>query len=396
LINGEVPAPATHAAGDRVLVAPDKFKGSLTAVEVAGALADGFFAGTGVHAAVLPLADGGDGSVAAAIASGYALHSVPVVDAFGRPHHADIAFDGHTAIVEMANTCGLAITDPRALRPLTATSRGLGEALAAALRLHPRRVVIAPGGSASTDGGAGLLDALGWSLVDHEGRPIPPGAAQLNYAAALVACGPALPPDVDLVLATDVDNPLYGASGAAATYGPQKGASTAEVIHLDAGLRALAQAARASFGDRHVDDAAHTPGAGSGGGVGFAALLMGARVVSGGEFFLDLTGFDAAARRADLIITGEGSLDHQTLRGKLLAAVARRAADTEIVAVVGRCTLPRADWPKLRLRAVYAVSDRSNRDTASDPQLTHDSLVSIGREIGSRYPATGRLPATMD
>jgi glycerate kinase len=120
-------------------------------------------------------------------------------------------------------------------------------------------------------------------------------------------------------------------------------------------------------------------------------------VVSGGDFFLDLTGFGEAAQRAELIITGEGSLDHQTLRGKLLAALARRAATAEIVAVVGRCTLPRADWPKLGLRSVYAVSDRSDRDTATDAELTRTTLRAIGTEIGGHFSARGRpAAATMD
>lgn len=382
-----------------MLIAPDKFKGSLTAGEVADAVSDGLLRAVELDVTRLPLADGGDGSVAAAITSGYQRRSVRVASALGRPHDAEIAYDGRTAIVEVASTCGLATLGGHALSPMKSSSRGLGESIAEALQLtpQPRRIVIAPGGSASTDGGAGMLSALGWSLTDHRGAPIPDGAHQLNYGTALYPSHPVVPADVDFVLATDVDNPLLGPSGAATTYGAQKGASTAGLAHLEAGLQAFAQASRVAFGDRLVDAAINIPGAGSGGGIGFAALLLGARVVSGGEFFLDLTGFDQAADRADLIITGEGSLDTQTLRGKLLAAVARRAGDTDVVAVVGRCTLPPADWPRLRLQSVYAVSDRTDRETANDPTLTREHLVAIGREIGSgRFPAPPRVAATMD
>ena len=389
----EAAAPAS--AQQRVLIAPDKFKGCLTALEVADALGDGLLA-AGVPATRLPLADGGDGSVAAAITSGYRRHVVRVTDALGGSHDADIAYDGHTAIVEIATTCGLATMGSRPLAPMTASSRGLGEAVCAALRLRPspRRIVIAPGGSASTDGGAGFLDALGWSLTDHRGEPIPPGGAQLPYATALLPHHPVLPADVDLVLATDVIDPLHGPRGAAHIYGPQKGATASQVAHLDAGLRAFSEAARASFGEAVT--VAGAAGAGSGGGVGFAALLLGARVVSGGEFFLDLTGFDAVARHADLIVTGEGSLDHQTLRGKLLAAVARRSGDAAVVAAVGRCLLPRAEWPALQLQSVYAVADRHAGDTASDPALTSDILRDIGASIGAQLAGSGRQAATMD
>ncbi|BCI85239.1 hypothetical protein NIIDMKKI_04450 [Mycobacterium kansasii] len=163
----------------RALIAPDKFKGSLSATEVADNLAHGL-AATGVHTVTLPLADGGDGSVAAAVAAGMRPHPWPVADALGRPHTATIAVDAETAVVEVANTCGLATLPRDVLAPMTASSYGFGEAIRHAVGLGVRRIVLALGGSASTDGGAGLLAALGYTFHDSGGQPITPEAHALN------------------------------------------------------------------------------------------------------------------------------------------------------------------------------------------------------------------------
>ncbi|EOD59695.1 glycerate kinase, partial [Amycolatopsis vancoresmycina] len=224
-----------------------------------------------------------------------------------------------------------------------------GDVIAAAVRAGCRRIVLGVGGSACTDGGAGMLTALGARLLDAAGRELPPGGAALSRLALLDLTGLS---EVDIELASDVDNPLYGPRGAAAVYGPQKGASAADVEILDAALRHWASIAGPSFAER--------PGAGAAGGVGFAAMaVLGARMRPGIELLLDLLGFDAALAGASLVVTGEGSLDEQTLSGKAPAGVARAAAAQGIpcVAVSGRCALSARDLAAAGISAAYALTD---------------------------------------
>ncbi|MFD6156338.1 glycerate kinase [Nocardia sp. NPDC060256] len=364
----------------RVLVAPDKFKGSLTAAEVAGRLAQGL-AGTGVESKQLPLADGGDGSVDAAVAAGFTSQSYTVAGAMGTPWRGWIAVRGNTVIAEVANTCGLATLPGGRKQPLDASSLGLGQAVRQALLLSPGRMVLALGGSASTDGGMGLLTAFGFRFTDHTGRVLPPsGRALLDIASIDAAAAVRLPP-VDLVIASDVTNPLTGPDGAAVVYGPQKGADPTDVRLLDRGLRHLVEMLYRN-GFPEAKRLARMPGAGSAGGLGFAAMLLGARMSSGAEFFLDLLDFDRHCGAADLVITGEGSLDAQTEQGKLPAAVARRAEPVPVIAVTGRNEIPRSHWSRTGFTEVYALADYTDRDTAGDPTLTADLLVRIGRQIG--------------
>ncbi|MGK3202244.1 glycerate kinase [Amycolatopsis sp. MEPSY49] len=333
----------------KVLVAPDKFKGSLTAAEVASAVASGL---ADVHPGLvvqeLPVADGGDGTVDAAVAAGYERVRVPARGPTGEPVTASYAVRGVTAIVELAEASGLHRL-PGAPEPLTATSAGTGDVIAAAVRAGCRRIVLGVGGSACTDGGAGLLTALGARLLDGSGRELPFGGAALARLAALDVSGMS---EVDIELASDVDNPLYGPRGAAAVYGPQKGASPDDVETLDAALRHWASIAGQEFAER--------PGAGAAGGVGFAAMaVLGARMRPGIELLLDLLGFDEALTGASLVVTGEGSLDEQTLSGKAPAGVARAAAAKGIpcVAVSGRCRLSSADLTAAGFSAAYALTD---------------------------------------
>lgn len=208
----------------RVLVAPDKFKGSLTALEVATAIAEGLEA-AGVASRLLPLADGGDGSVAAALHAGSAPRTVAVRAADGRRHHTEFAFDGTTAVVEVAGTCGLSTLPPGELAPMTSSSYGFGQAVLAALDAGARRIVLCLGGSASTDGGAGLLAALGVRFRDDAGRDVEPAGGALARIAEVDVSGLRDLAGAELIVATDVTNPLLGADGAAAVFGPQKGAA---------------------------------------------------------------------------------------------------------------------------------------------------------------------------
>ncbi|MGW3962797.1 glycerate kinase [Amycolatopsis sp. NPDC005003] len=333
----------------KVLVAPDKFKGSLTAREVASAVASGL---ADVHPSAvvrtLPVADGGEGTVDAAVAAGFRRVRVPARGPTGAPVTASYAVRGDTAVVELAEASGLHRL-PGAPAPLSATSAGTGDVIAAAVRAGCRRIVLGVGGSACTDGGAGMLAALGARLLDDTGRELPPGGEALSRLASLDV---ARVPEVDIELASDVDNPLYGPRGAAAVYGPQKGASPGDVETLDAALRHWASIAGPEFAER--------PGAGAAGGVGFAAMaVLGARTRPGIELLLDLLGFEAALAGTSLVITGEGSLDEQTLSGKAPAGVARAVAAQGIpcIAVSGRCRLSPAKLAEAGIAAAYALTD---------------------------------------
>ncbi len=366
----------------RVLIAPDKFKGSLTAAEVGEHLAKGL-AEAGAHSRTLPLADGGDGSVAAALASGFHPYTTSVHGATGRSHSGVVAFDGDTAIVEVANTCGLATLPGGVRAPMTASSYGFGEAIRAALTLARTRLVLALGGSASTDGGIGMLAALGYRFVDRAGELLAPTAKNLDRIHCIDSRRAVDLGGIDLVVAGDVTSPLLGLSGAAAVFGPQKGSTAAQVAQLDAGLANLV-AAFSRSGHARADTAARAPGSGAAGGIGFAAMLLGATTASGAEYFLDLLDFDHVVGDADLVITGEGRLDHQTLQGKLPAVVALRAAPTPVVAVVGRNDLNN-DTATTGFADIFAVADLTDSDTSRDAQRTAELLHHIGTHIGTRY-----------
>ncbi|RLV10112.1 glycerate kinase [Streptomyces griseocarneus] len=336
-------ADAGTAGGRHVLIAADKFKGSLTAVEVAAHVAAGLRrAGPGLEITALPVADGGDGTVDAAVAAGFERRTERVTGPLGTPVTASYALRGDTAVVEMAEASGLRHLPPGRYAPLTAGTYGTGELLRAALDAGARTVVLGVGGSASTDGGAGMLAALGARLTDAHGEPLAPGGGPLAGLARADLSG--LDPRLTrtrLVLASDVDNPLTGPKGAAAVYGPQKGASPDDVTALDAALTHYACVLAGSVGPRATEYAS-APGAGAAGGVGYGALVaLGAAFRPGIEVMLDVLGFAAALDRADLVITGEGSLDAQTLHGKAPAGVASaaRRRGVPVVAVCGVLSL---------------------------------------------------------
>lgn len=342
----------------RIVVAPDKFKGSLTAVEVARAVAAGVARlRPEADVRLVPLADGGDGTVDAAVAAGYERIPVPVEGPTGAPVLAAYARRGERAVVELANACGLGLLPGGVPAPLDASSYGLGQVLAAALDAGVRAIALGVGGSASTDGGAGMLQALGARVLTADGTPVRRGGRGLSEVAR-VELGPLRErlAGVSVELAGDVDNLLLGPSGAAAVYGPQKGATAADVRQLDAGLANWAAALAALTG---VDCAA-APGAGAAGGVGFAALAaLGAHRRAGVDVVAEVVGLAAAIRDADLVVTGEGSLDEQTLHGKTVAGVARLAGALRVpvLAVAGRVTLSAEQQRQLGLERVVALTD---------------------------------------
>ncbi|MFC4589757.1 glycerate kinase [Sphaerisporangium corydalis] len=340
-----------------VLVAPDKFKGSLSAVEVAGRVAAGLReVRPDVAVVTMPVADGGDGTVDAAVACGFERAEAVASGPTGEPVTASYALRDGVAVVELAEASGLHRLPGGRLAPLTATSHGAGDLIAAALRHRPRRVVLGLGGSACTDGGSGMMRALGVRLLDTRGRELPPGGGALTGVRALDLSGFARPAGTTFVVASDVDNPLLGPDGAAAVYGPQKGAGPGEVPLLEEGLARWADVAERELGVR-VRDA---PGAGAAGGVGFAAMaFLGAGVEPGIGLLLDLLGFSARLSGARLVITGEGSLDGQTLRGKAPAGVASAAgrAGVPVVAVCGRRALTGEQLQAAGIEAAFALTD---------------------------------------
>ncbi|MPY81155.1 MAG: glycerate kinase [Actinophytocola sp.] len=341
-----------------VMIAPDKFKGSLSAPQVAAHVAAGLRrARPRIDVREVPVADGGDGTLDAALAAGFTPVPVRASGPTGEPVATAYARRGDTAVVELADVSGLSRLPGRRLAPLAATSFGTGEVIRHALDDGCRTIVLGLGGSACTDGGAGMAQALGVRLLDAEGADgtdLPPGGAALARLATVDTAGlhPAIA-DADIVVASDVDNPLLGEHGAAAVYGPQKGANAEQVALLDAALARWAEV----LGAPHV---ARQAGAGAAGGVGFAALaLLGAVLRPGIDYLLDLVGFHQHLAGASLVVTGEGSLDEQTLRGKAPAGVAAaaRAAGVPVVAVAGRCLLPAETLTASGFIAACALTD---------------------------------------
>ncbi|WP_067506262.1 glycerate kinase [Actinoplanes sp. TFC3] len=315
----------------RVLICPDKFAGTLSAADAAAAVADGWHeTAPGDECVERPLSDGGPGfiEVLATVLQGRRI-PVSTVDPLGRPVSGEVLLAGTTAYVESAQACGLHLLTEQERNPNIASSYGLGLLLAAAVEAGAAEVVVGLGGSAVNDAGAGMLAALGAGPVDESGYALPYGGAVLGTAVRLEGT-PQLR-QVRLVAATDVDNPLLGLHGASSVFGPQKGASREDVLRLDAALERFVDVLEKAFDRQGL---AVAPGAGAAGGIGAALLALGGHVVSGIGLVTQVIGLDAELDRADLVITGEGSFDHQSLRGKVTAGVANGARDRGLPCVV--------------------------------------------------------------
>ena len=341
----------------RVVLAPDKFKGSLTAAEVAEALAAGMQdVLPGLETIMLPVADGGDGTVAAALSAGFAKIIVDAVGPTGEPVRAPYALDGDRAVVELAAVVGLSMLPGGRLEPLRSSTYGLGLVVADAIRRGATTIVLGLGGSASSDGGAGMAQALGAQLLGANGDEVPSeGGALADLAHLDLAPLRAALDGVRIIVASDVDNPLLGLHGAAAVFGPQKGAAPQQVEALERGLRHWSQLVSNATGR----DDAQRAGAGAAGGTGFAALaLLNAEIKPGIELILELIDFDRRIAGADLVVTGEGSLDEQSLAGKAPVGVARAAARAGIpvVAVAGRLQLSVTRLREAGISGGYALT----------------------------------------
>ncbi|WP_238174438.1 glycerate kinase family protein [Kribbella kalugense] len=302
----------------------------------------------------VPVADGGDGTLAAAVGAGFTLVPIVASGPTGSRVHSGYARRNNTAVVELADVSGLVRLPEGRRAPMTATTYGTGELIAAAIDAGCTRIILGIGGSASTDGGTGLIQALAAP------RPFTHVETTAGVGEQAIACSPtpgvvaARLEGVEVVVACDVDNPLTGPRGAAAVYGPQKGATPEQVVELDGRLSAWADEVAEHTG-RDLRD---VPGAGAAGGVGFAALaLLGAELRPGIELVLEMVGFEQQLAGADLVITGEGALDEQTLHGKAVAGVAAAGTGIPVVAVCGVNRLEAHQLQDAGVRAAYALTD---------------------------------------
>ena len=362
----------------RILIAPDKFKGSLTAAEAAAAMAEGALrVYPDAVATQLPIADGGEGTLEAAVAAGYEerLNAVvgPILAPLGAAWAIHKGADGTiTAVIETAQASGLADMEPTPENALRAHSYGCGQLIAAALDAGATEIVLGLGGSAMTDGGSGALRALGLKPLDSAGNVVPLGGGALADVVALDTS--ALDPRLTATtfrIAVDVRNPLYGPSGAAHVFGPQKGADQDTAEKLDAGLRNWASVLREATG-RDVN----VPGAGAAGGFPASFLAFTDASLEGGfALVAGLTGLAGQLDQADLVITGEGSMDSQSLTGKAPIALADAARERGIpvIVVAGRILVTFED-----LAAHGVVAAAQLLDVASSPQ---DAVANAGKYL---------------
>lgn len=375
-----------------VVVAPDSFKGSLCAHEAAAAIGAGLrdateAAGVEVEVRLCPVADGGEGSVDAVLSAGWSRRERTVTGPTGRPVRAAFAISPstmtpRTALVELAAASGLAQLPAGRPDPRRAATLGTGELVRAALEEEVARLVLCIGGSASTDGGTGLASSLGARFLAGDGTVLAPGGAALVDLARIDVGGlDARLRSTEVVVACDVDSPLTGRTGTAHVYGPQKGATPDDVLDLDAGLSRLAEVLRRDLGV----DVSQVPGGGAAGGVGAGALaFLGARLTPGIDLLLDLVGFDALLEGADLVVTGEGSMDAQSLAGKAPVGVARRAraAGVPVVVLAGRIDL---DGPaRARLADLGVVQVRALLDLEPDQQRAQEHAAVLLRTLAAR------------
>lgn len=344
---------------EKILLVPDSFKGTLSSRQVCQVMAGQlrrFFPQAQVKS--IPVADGGEGSVEAFLAAaGGERRTRTVTGPFGEPVEAfyGILGDGRTAVIEMAACAGLPLAEGR-LNPERATTYGVGELLLAAKEAGCTKAILGLGGSCTNDGGVGAAAALGAKFTRADGTAFVPTGGTLGEIAALDVSPVAQAlQGMELTAMCDIDNPLYGEAGAAAVFAPQKGADAAMVARLDAGLRHLGQVSARCLGR----DFSHLPGAGAAGGLGFGmAAFCGAQLRMGIDAVLDAVGFDSLLPGTDMVFTGEGKIDSQSARGKVVSGVAARCrkAGVPVVAVVGQIDQGFEEMYQQGLTAVFSIN----------------------------------------
>ena len=371
----------------RVLIAPDDFKGTLSAVEAAEAIAIGWR----LHApddtlTLIPMSDGGPGFVrAVSTVLGGDIAPVGLRGPMGETAIGMVLMVDGTGYVESAHGCGLALVHPDRRDARAATSYGVGQLIAAAIDSGARRIVVGLGGTASTDGGAGMLAALGATARDAAGAPVAleaGGAALADVATVDLAPARARVADVEIVVASDVDSPLLGSRGAARGFAAQKGADDAAVEQLEAALTSYSRAI-----GRRADgkDPAVALGAGAGGGLGYGLMLLGGRRVPGIETVMGVLGLEAAIGVSDLVITGEGCFDWQSLRGKVVSGVAAAALNQgrPVVVLAGRVEVGKREYVALGITEAHAAS--ADGDVPATPAEAARALAERAARVASQW-----------
>lgn len=376
---------------EKILLVPDSFKGTLSSRQVCQVMAGQlrrFFPQAQVKS--IPVADGGEGSVEAFLAAaGGERRTRTVTGPFGEPVEAfyGILGDGRTAVIEMAACAGLPLAEGR-LNPERATTYGVGELLLAAKEAGCTKAILGLGGSCTNDGGAGAAAALGAKFTRADGAAFVPTGGTLGEIAALDVSPVAQAlQGMELTAMCDIDNPLYGEAGAAAVFAPQKGADAAMVARLDAGLRHLGQVSARCLGR----DFSHLPGAGAAGGLGFGmAAFCGAQLRMGIDAVLDAVGFDSLLPGTDVVFTGEGKIDSQSARGKVVSGVAARCrkAGVTVVAVVGQIGQGFEEMYQQGLTAVFSIN-RAAQPFAESRMHAGENLALTMENI-ARLLAAGR------
>ncbi|MBO0935147.1 glycerate kinase [Fibrella sp. HMF5335] len=363
----------------RFLLAPDKFRSSLSAAEACAAMEAGIrLALPDAQITALPMADGGEGTAELlTLATQGSWHTTPVHNPLFKLTEAGFGLspDGQTAFIDSAAAAGLALLATPERNTTIATTHGLGQLIQQAITSGARTIVLGLGGTATTDGGTGLAAALGWQFLDAAGQSFIPTGGTLTKIAQLVP--PAAPLPVRFRVACDVQNPLYGPTGAAVMFAPQKGATPAQVGQLDVGLKHLDHVVQQQLGLSHVA----MPGAGAAGGLGYGLItFLGATLEPGVDVVLDAVAFDQHVANIDLILTGEGKLDQQTAQGKLIAGICRRAerAGVPVVALCGTLTLTPQEIRELGLLAAFSVLNRPQ-------QLKEAVLTAAGDLMGATF-----------
>ncbi|WP_460532938.1 glycerate kinase family protein [Flindersiella endophytica] len=365
----------------RVLIAPDKFAGTLSAVEAANAIAAGWKQQAPDDEVVtVPMSDGGPGFIDVLHAAfGGELHALTVAGPLGEPTPATLlVLDSaeRTAYIESSQACGLALVPPDQREPERAITYGVGELLAAAVDAGARRIVVGLGGSGTNDGGAGLLAALG-AVAEPAGALTGGGIALAGLERVDLTAARSRLAGVELLAASDVDNPLLGLRGATNIFGPQKGVHPDRLPTLDAALERLAVAA-----DRKLADAA---GAGAAGGLGYALLLIGGKRVPGVETIVTATGLEDAAREADLVITGEGAFDYQSRDGKVVSGVADAAGRVvrPCIVLAGQVLVGSREMRSMGVQSAYSLVDLVGKDTAfAQPE---QSLIALAERAARTW-----------
>ncbi|RAJ95592.1 glycerate kinase [Larkinella arboricola] len=340
----------------KILLAPDKFKGSLTARQVCDAMTEGIrLAYPQANVIAFPMADGGEGTAEVlTLATGGEWITVPVLDPLGRSIEASygISSDRQTAFIEMSQASGLRLLQRHDYNPLKANTFGTGQLILDAFKQGVSHLVLGIGGSATNDGGTGMAAALGWQFLNDQGKPLIPCGGNLTQISRILP--PVQPVHLTIDVACDVTNPLVGPNGAAAIYGPQKGASVEDIAILDEGLRHLADLIADQFGVA----LAEIPGAGAAGGMGAGALFfLNASLKEGVNVVIEQTRFADHLPGADLVLTGEGKIDNQTLQGKLISGIAcqTRRSGIPAIALCGTLEANPAEITTLGLTAAFSV-----------------------------------------